>query len=320
MSLWNRPQALNALAAAALLSALGLVVLALLVWVAHRPGFDIKVIRIEPLDLVAGRELRHVNGATLRTTALPRLVNRTSRNFFLVDLGVVRQAFESVEWVRRVQVRREWPDRLVVRVEEHAALGTWDEDQLLNTMGELFTANLGEAEAYGDLPSFRGPPGSEREVVARYYDFRQWFEALAMPPRNVTLSPRYAWTVQLNDGSAEGLTIEFGRERDPEMLAERASRLTSAYPHLSARWPHLRRVDLRYPNGFALRAEGLELADDEKMLEERMRRMSRVGQRSIPATRSAEKATAISSGTRTTSNFNVPVQKSTANPTRVIQQ
>lgn len=320
MTLWNQPQALNALAAAVLLAALGLGALAGVAWVAQQPAFDIKVIRIEPIDLHAGRALRHINGATMRATALPRLVHRTSRNFFLVDLSVVRQAFESVEWVRRVQVRREWPNRLVVRIEEHAALGTWDEDQLLNSMGELFTANLGEAEVYGDLPSFRGPPGSEREVVARYYDFRQWFEALAMPPRNVTLSPRYAWTVQLNDGSEEGLTIEFGRERDPEMLAERAARLTSAYPHLTARWPHLRRVDLRYPNGFALRAEGLELADDEKMLEERMRRMRRSGQRSVAAERPDAKSGAIFNSTRRTPNPSSSVQKSSANSTRVIQQ
>jgi hypothetical protein len=46
------------------------------------------------------------------------------------------------------------------------------------------------------------------------------------------------------------------------MLEERIARMQAAYPSLAAKWPHLTLVDLRYPNGFALRAEGLRLSDE----------------------------------------------------------
>jgi hypothetical protein len=38
--------------------------------------------------------------------------------------------------------------------------------------------------------------------------------------------------------------------------------MLNAWPQLTSRWPKPTLVDLRYPNGFALRAEGLRLAEE----------------------------------------------------------
>ena len=40
-------------------------------------------------------------------------------NFFAADLGAVRGRLEQVGWVRHVDARRVWPDRIEVRLEEH---------------------------------------------------------------------------------------------------------------------------------------------------------------------------------------------------------
>jgi len=40
--------------------------------------------------------------------------------------------------------------------------------------------------------------------------------------------------------------------------------LLVSYPLVTAKWPKPTLIDLRYPNGFALRAQGLRLADDGK--------------------------------------------------------
>ncbi len=44
----------------------------------------------------------------------------------------------------------------------------------------MFTANLAEAEDDGDLLEFDGPPGSEKQVVARLALFRQWFAPIKL--------------------------------------------------------------------------------------------------------------------------------------------
>lgn len=230
----------------------GLVALALLSaglwWVAQRPMFTLKAIRIEGM---AQAPLRHVVASTVRGTALPRIRG----NFFTANLSSVRAAFESVPWVRRATVRREWPNKLIVTIEEHEPLGTWGEDgRLVSVKGDLFTANLAEAEEHGVLSEFDGPVGSEKEVVERYQDFQRWFAPIQLVPTALRLSNRYAWTVHMNNG----MTVELGREQNPATLKARVDRLVGIYPQLVARLQDgIESIDMRYPNGLALKASGI---------------------------------------------------------------
>lgn len=252
--MWHDLKMLNA--ASGIL--LGLFALALLAsglwWVAQRPMFTLKAIRIEGAEA----PLRHVSASTVRSTALPRIRG----NFFTANLDAVRGAFEAVPWVRKASVRREWPNRLVVTLEEHVPLGTWGEEgHLLSVRGDVFVANLAEAEEDGDLPEFAGPEGSEKEVVARFGELREWFAPVNLAPDAVQLSGRYAWSVKLNNG----MKVELGREQSKTTLKDRVARLVSVYPQLVARLQdRIESVDLRYPNGMALKASGMAFGMDKK--------------------------------------------------------
>lgn len=253
--MWHDVRMLNATTSALL----GMLVLSLLAsgvwWVAQRPLFTLKTIRIEGVD---AKTLRHVNASTVRTTALPRI----SGNFFTADLDAARTAFEAVPWVRKASVRREWPDMLIVTVEEHEPLGTWGEDgRLLSTKGDVFTANLAEAEEDGALPAFAGPEGSAQEVLARYRELRDWLSPIQLTPAELRLSGRYAWTVKLDNG----MTVELGREQSRTTLKDRVARLVGIYPQLAMRLQgSIESVDMRYSNGLALKAQGLALGLDGK--------------------------------------------------------
>ena len=252
--MWQDIKAMNAMSSALF----GLVALALLAsgvwWLAQRPMFTIKAIRVEGVDA----QLRHVNPLTVRGTALPRIKG----NFFTANLETVRTAFETVPWVRRAMVRREWPNRLIVTLEEHMPLGTWGDDgRLISVKGDVFTVNLDEAEEDGGLPEFGGPEGSEKEVVARFQEMHQWFAPIALTPESVHLSERYAWMVRLDNGMA----VELGREQTRTTLKERVERLVGVYPQLVARLQNrIESVDMRYPNGLALRASGMAFGSDTK--------------------------------------------------------
>jgi cell division protein FtsQ len=220
--MWQDVKMLNALSgllvAVAALALLG----AGLWWVAQRPMFTLKSIVVEGMP---DMPLRRVNALTIRSTALPRIKG----NFFTADLDNVRSAFESVPWVRTAMIRREWPNKLIVSIEEYRTLGTWGEDgSLLSATGDVFTANLDEAEEDGPLMAFDGPDGSEKDVVARYAQIKDWFAPLSLKPAAVTLSDRYAWTVKLDNG----MTLELGREQDKNTMRNRVMRLIGVYPQL----------------------------------------------------------------------------------------
>jgi len=244
--MWNNVRQLN-LAASALHA---LLVLALLAaggyWLVQRPNFALREIRIEG-------DTDHINAPTVRAS----VVGHLKGNFFTVDLDSARQAFEQMPWVRHASVRRVWPNALAVTLQEYQPLGTWGSDQLVSVDGELFTANQGELDQ--DLPAFDGPDGSAKEVVARYHDFQKWFAPIGAKPEQVTLSPRYAWTVKLSNG----MQVELGRERNSDTLRDRTRRLTAAWSALTQRWGNdIEYADLRYPNGFAIRAASMRFISD----------------------------------------------------------
>jgi cell division protein FtsQ len=143
-------------------------------------------------------------------------------------------------------VRRVWPDRLEISIEEHVPLARWGTDVLVNTHGERF-AGASEAE----LPVFIGPPGTEAEVTLRYARFSQLLAPLGSRLERIALSPRHAWQLRL----ANGLQLTLGR--DAELAEQRLARFVDAYAHTPDAAEKTREVvDLRYPNGFALRVRG----------------------------------------------------------------
>src|SRR2546430_3983866 len=121
-------------------------------------------------------------------------------------------------WVRCATVRRVWPDRLEIGIEEHVALARWGADALVNTYGERFTGSADEP-----LPLFSAPAGSEAEVTRRYARFSALVASLESPIERVVLSARHAWSLRL----ANGLQLTLGR--DAELAEQRLERFVDAY-------------------------------------------------------------------------------------------
>ena len=238
--MWDNPDFLNACASTLYALAAAAVVYAGVHALIHTPLLPVRQVALQG-------EIRHVTREQAETAARASAVG----TFFSVDLDAVRRSFEALPWVRKVEVRRLWPDRLQVAIEEHVALARWGADtramRLVNIHGEVFAGEFADAER---LPQFAGPQGTAQEVARRYAAFRQTLAPLKVEPRQVLLSPRYAWQLRLSNG----LTLELGRDQLKESVLERLSRFVAHYAQtLGGLNRRLDYVDLRYPNGFALR-------------------------------------------------------------------
>jgi len=228
--MWDRPELLDALANGLFAAAAALALYAAGLALVRLPAFPLREVRVTaPAPHVAPEQVAAIVKRELRG------------NFFTLDLGAARAAFEKLPWVRRVAVRRRWPDRLEVSLEEHVPLARWDERALVNTHGEVF------AGAYdGTLPVFSGPAGTAKEITIQYAYFRRSLAAIGQVPTQLQVSPRRAWRVKL----ASGLTLELGRES----IEARLARFIAAYGRtIGGLGRRIDYVDLRYPNGFAVR-------------------------------------------------------------------
>jgi cell division protein FtsQ len=217
-------------------------------WLMRSPLFPIRSIQLEG-------DLARNSVPTIRANAAPRLAG----NFFSVDLQAGRAAFESVPWVRRAVVRRIWPDRLAVQLEEHRAAALWEgaeadrhADRLVNAQGEVFEANVGDVEDER-LPGLAGPEGSAARMLALYQRVQPVFAGLELNVERLQLSGRGSWRAELDSGA----TVELGRGSEDEVVA-RTERFVRTLTQVTARWQQpLEYADLRHAEGYAVRLRGV---------------------------------------------------------------
>jgi len=228
--MWDKPAWLNMAANALFAAAALMIAVAVAVLAARLPVFALSEVRIDgPLTHVTREQVEDV-------------VRREFRgNFLTVNLAATRAAFGRLPWVRSVKVRRHWPARLDVALEEHEPFARWGTTALVNTHGEVFAA------AYdGELPVFVGPDGAAREISIQYRYFRRSLDAIGEIPVEVQVTARRAWQLKLGSG----LTIALGRESIEARLARFVAAHGRTLGRLGRRIDY---VDLRYANGFAVR-------------------------------------------------------------------
>lgn len=216
-------------------------------WVVRLPAFDIK-------GIVVVGDVSHNNALTLRANVAPRLAG----TFFSIDLGRVRAAFEAVPWVRHAVVRREFPNKLQVTLQEHQAVAYWGVDgelRLINSHGEVFEANVDEVEQ-DELPRLNGPEGQGAEVLAMYRQLQPLFTPMDLPVDELELSSGGSWRLGLDSGA----TIELGRGSGADILA-RVQRFLKTLTQVTSRYARhpnaLESADLRHDNGYAIRLRGV---------------------------------------------------------------
>jgi cell division protein FtsQ len=221
-------------------------------WVLRHPFWTVRAIAVQG-------EVDHQNAVGLRAQLATSMKNTLSGGLLALDLQPVKQMFEAVPWVRQAKVQREFPNRLRVTLEEHHAVAWWGESGsgfLVNRLGEVFEASPDEGEG---LPELIGPAEQSQRVWSLYQRLTQELAKLELGVDRLELSDRGNWRARLDSGAL----IELGRG-EPDELFARMRRLTATISQLTQRYPGaVESVDLRYPNGYALRMRGVTTVVDD---------------------------------------------------------
>jgi len=228
--MWDNHKLLGGVASVLLWVSALLLVWAGVFWLIHSPLFPVKKISIEGrMARVTPVQLRYIAEHELRGT------------FFTLDIDATRQAFGKLPWVKEAQVRRRWPDQLDITVSEHKALARWGENGLVSTEGQWFDAASDQS-----LPVLSGPAGSEAEMARALERFTAVLAPTGLTPVRLRMNERRAWRI----GLSNGVELELGRSDVDARLARFAQSWTTTLAALPYR---IETVDLRYPNGYAVR-------------------------------------------------------------------
>lgn len=219
-------------------------------------------------------EVVHISGE-LRYLSRDNLVQVVAKSlkggFFSLDLEGVQAAVSALPWVAQASVRRRWPDRLELQVQERRAVARWSGTSLVTAEGAVFHPQPNEIPE--GLPNLVGPDEQSAPLLLERH--RQWQGVVGtkgLQIEELQLDARGAWRLVLQ----EGLRVELGRSD----AAERLGRFLTILPQLRAQAVTAERIDLRYSNGLAVqwRAEA-PAGEPERPKPAKARASTRVGTR-----------------------------------------
>lgn len=175
-------------------------------------------------------EIDHISSVHFRRA----LGNTTNGTFFNINLDAIREAALRAPWVKAVNVRRVWPDKINIEIKEYKALALWEDGRLVSVDGELFAANPEEADNPMALPEFFGPSEMVQEVTRRYKRFNKMLQVV-MPKARVTevsVNDRNSWALAIASDKIPPTRIELGVEHDDWTLEDRFGVVIVQYPDI----------------------------------------------------------------------------------------
>ena len=210
--------------------------------------------QMEPVLPVRGIQLagtfEHLDQAGVEST----LQDYLGQGFFSLNIHELQERIESRPWTESVSVRRIWPNRIGVSVSERVPVARWDERHLLSDQAEVY---LADAKEFSHLPRVHAENHSPAWALEQFYRLQARFASADEQIVAVLVDSRGALDVEL----INALTVKLGRDE----IERKVERLISIYDEqILPRREQIRRLDLRYSNGFAVawKAEVLQGRDE----------------------------------------------------------
>lgn len=207
-------------------------------------------------------------------------------NYFALDLERLEAAVETLPWVHGAAVRRRWPGSLLVEVDEVQPVAKWGDGQWLNVTGEL--VQLPDDAELEALPRLTGPTGEEAKLWSRFRAWQGLMAANGAVLRTLALDERGTWTLRFSLSPLAASPAPVAEETEPaggkeaaagqpaqagvaplaQPVARREVRIVARSEEVDRQLARFVKalkftfldqleqidyVDLRYPNGFAIR-------------------------------------------------------------------
>ena len=164
--------------------------------------------------------------------------------YFSVDIQARFQSVMSLPWTEKVQVERIWPDRVKLRIYEQKPVVRWQAHSLLNVHGDIFRpVNIDKFESLAVLYA----PIDQR---------KQWLDVMDGLSVNLMdqglhltkfrVTERQSWLL----GMDNGMSIQLGRFQPLQKFTQLMKAFVVSGSDLVSKIAY---VDMRYPNGYAVR-------------------------------------------------------------------
>lgn len=202
-------------------------------WMIKSVYFPVKYKKIESKK----QGFKHLNVAHLQAVAK----NSINNNIFHVNLNRVKAEFERDPWIKNADVWRVWPDTVIVEIDERTPVARWQQTQLIDEDGNVFSASSNI-----NLPSLEGPKNNEKNILLLYQHISKKLAKVNLTIEQFSCNARLSCQMKLHNG----ILVKLGREKN----VQRAARLSHFWHSIfQPQVNNLAYIDLRYQDAFVIK-------------------------------------------------------------------
>ena len=192
-----------------------------------------------PIKKVTSSELINVNKDDI-SKAVKYLY---SKSFFDIDLNHLKNKLEKIEWVRKIDVRRSYPNEIIIDIEEHTPILRWNNKMYINKYGEKFNASKIDKS----IPILISDESRINEVFAYFKLFNEKLSSRKMDFKITKIMENEIRSLAISLSS--GINIQLGSKD----VNNKITLFFEIYKSLNTRdLNKIRYIDMRYSNGFSV--------------------------------------------------------------------
>jgi len=173
------------------------------------------------------------------------LATMVGSNYFDININNIQQRLKEFPWLESAEVRRVWPDVLLVEIKEHQVIATWGEDGFVNDKGEIFSAAKVNRDYLKNIPDLNGNKKQSEIILNTYVMLANYSKREKLKINRFSLSSNSYWILGFHNGIE--LLLAVGREEESLLTFLEIYRKEGFLIDDKEV-----RIDMRYSNGFSL--------------------------------------------------------------------
>ncbi|MGP1928377.1 MAG: cell division protein FtsQ [Arsenophonus sp. NC-WZS1-MAG3] len=164
--------------------------------------------------------------------------------FMTININAIQNQIKTMPWIRKVMVRKQWPDELKIHLVEYKPYAKWNDTFFINAEGTVFSLPA-LLNVKSNFLNLYGPQGSQQEILEMYRAIQQQLASYNFSIKSVSMSTRRAWQLVLTND----IRLNIGKQD----IKKRLNRFVEIYPLLKQITDkRIGYIDLRYGSGAAV--------------------------------------------------------------------
>ncbi len=219
-----------------------LILVALLIFIVAGPYYGWQYLKSSNVFFTIDKVMVYGDIQYLSHDEVNELVkDAVGQNLVGLDIKEYQNQILQEPWVKSVELKRQWFHQLDIYLTEQQPVAIWNNTQMLNSEGEIFTPQT--------IPDYdwiylTGPDDSAKEVLQVYQSVAPQLALNGFRVKEVILDDQDSWSILLDSN----LLLIMGTEA----LDERLARFLRQLPDRNV-LDAISHIDFRYKNGFSVK-------------------------------------------------------------------